>query len=78
MSATMDQPTAVQVLRQFEPLAGEWTSEATRPDLEPWPGGGRVTVEWLASGVHLVEPGTAELPEASGNVSITATDGRQP
>jgi hypothetical protein len=78
MSATMDQPTAVQVLRQLEPLAGEWTSEATRPDPEPWPGGGRVTFEWLASGAHLVERGTAELSEASGNVSITATDGRQP
>ena len=77
MSATMDQPTAVQVLRQFEPLA-EWTSEATWPDLEPWPGGGRVTLEWLSSRAHLVEPGPAELPEASGNVSVTATDGRQP
>jgi hypothetical protein len=43
----MDQPTAEQALRQLEPLVGEWTLEAKWPDGKPWPGGGRVTVEWI-------------------------------
>jgi hypothetical protein len=48
----MDQPTAEEALRQLEPLVGEWTIEARWPDGEPWPGGGRVTFEWHASGAH--------------------------
>ena len=70
----MDQPTAEQALRQLEPLVGEWTLEAKWPDGEPWPGGGRVTFEWHASGAHLLERGTAELPEAPDNVSIIGCD----
>ena len=70
----MDQPTAEQALRQLEPLVGEWTFQATWPDGEPWPGGGRVAFEWHASGAHLVERGTAELPEAPDNLSIIGCD----
>ena len=70
----MDQPTAEQALRQLEPLVGEWTFEAKWPDGEPWPGGGRVTFDWHASGAHLLERGTAELPEAPDNVSIIGCD----
>ena len=66
----MDQPTAEQALRQLTPLVGEWALEAKWPDGEPWPGGGRVTFEWHASGAHLLERGTAELPDAPDNVSI--------
>ncbi|HEX8771382.1 MAG TPA: hypothetical protein VF711_11500 [Acidimicrobiales bacterium] len=44
------------------------------PDGEAWPGGGRVTFEWHASGAHLVERGTVELPEAPDNVSIIGCD----
>ena len=61
----MDQPTAEHALRRLEPLVGEWTVEATWPDGTRWPGGGKVTFEWHASGAHLVERGTAELPEAA-------------
>ena len=70
----MDQPTADQALRRLEPLVGEWTFEARWPDGRPWPGGGRVTFEWLASGAHLLERGTADLPEAPDNVSIIGCD----
>ncbi len=70
----MDQRTAEQALRQLEPLVGEWTFEAKWPDGEPWPGGGRVIFEWHASGAHLLERGTAELPEAPDNVSIIGCD----
>ena len=69
-----DQPTAEDALRRLEPLVGEWTFEATWPDGTTWPGGGRVTFEWHASGAHLVEHGTAELPEAPENLSIIGCD----
>ena len=70
----MDQPTAEHALRQLEPLVGEWTVEARWPDGESWPGGGRVTFEWHASGAHLLERGTADLPEAPDNLSIIGCD----
>ena len=70
----MDQPTAEHALRELHPLVGEWAVEATWPDGKSWPGGGRVTFEWHASGAHLVERGTAELPEAPDNVSIIGCD----
>ena len=70
----MDQPTAEQALGQLEPLVGEWTVEAKWPDGEPWPGGGKVTFEWHASGAHLLQHGTAEFPEAPDNVSIIGCD----
>lgn len=60
----MEQPTAEQALRRLEPLVGEWTLEARPPGGEPWPGGGRVTFEWHASGAHLLERGTVEMSEA--------------
>lgn len=70
----MDQPTSEEALRRLEPLVGEWTFEATGADGQPWPGGGRFTFEWHASGAHLVQRGTADLPEAPTNVSIIGCD----
>ena len=70
----MDQPTAEHALRQLEPLVGEWVFEAKWPDGNLWPGGGRVTFEWHPSGAHLVQRGTAELPEAPDNISIIGCD----
>lgn len=71
----MDQPTAERALHQLEPLVGVWAIEATWPDGRKWPGGGRVTFEWHESRAHLVERGTAELPEAPDNISIIGCDG---
>ena len=71
----MDQPTADDALRKLDPLVGEWTLEATWPNGEKWPGGGTFSFEWHASGRHLVQRGTAELPEAPDNVSIIGCDG---
>jgi hypothetical protein len=70
----MEQPTAEAALRRLDPLVGEWTIEAKWPSGEPWPGGGRVTFEWHASRAHLVERGTADLPEAPTNTSIIGCD----
>jgi hypothetical protein len=71
----MSQPTAEQALRALDPFVGEWAMEATWPNGERWPGGGRVTFEWHDSGAHLVERGSVELPEAPDNVSIIGCDG---
>jgi hypothetical protein len=71
----MSQATAEYMLRELEPLVGEWTMEARWPDGTPWPGGGHVTFQWHPSGAHLVQHGTAELPEAPENVSIIGCDG---
>ena len=70
----MDQPTAEQALRQLEPLVGEWTFEATWPNGDSWPGGGTITFEWHTSRTHLIQRGTAALPEAPDNVSIIGCD----
>lgn len=70
----MDQPTAEEALRRLEPLVGEWTLEARWPSGESWPGGGRVTFGWHPSGAHLIERGTADLPEAPDNISIIGCD----
>jgi hypothetical protein len=70
----MDQPTADQALRRLDPLVGEWTIEARPPDGEPWPGGGKVTFEWLASGALLLERATVEVPEAPDSVCVIGCD----
>jgi hypothetical protein len=70
----MDQPTAEEALRNMEPLVGEWTLEATPPDGKPWPGGGRSTFEWHASGAHLIQRSTIALPEAPDSISIIGCD----
>jgi hypothetical protein len=70
----MDQPTAEQALRELEALVGEWTFEARWPGGEPWPGGGRVTFEWLPSRAHLLQRGTVDLPAAPDNVSVIGCD----
>src|SRR5205809_2719646 len=71
----MEQPTAGEALRRLEPLIGEWVLEAQPPGGEPWPGGGRSTIEWHDSSAHLVQRTTVELPEAPNSVSIMGCDG---
>ena len=71
----MDQPTAENALRRLQPLVGEWTMEAAWPNGDPWPGGGRMTVEWHDSGSLLVQRTTVDLPEAPATVSIIGCDG---
>ena len=70
----IDQPTAEGALRALDPLVGEWRLTAVGPGGEPWPGEARSTFEWHASGAHLVQTTTIEMPEAPDNTSIIGCD----
>ena len=70
----MDQPTAENALKKMEALVGEWTLEAIGPGGEPWPGEGRATIEWHASGAHLLKRTAIDVPEAPSEVSIIGCD----
>ena len=54
----MDQPTAEEALRRLEPLVGEWTFEATWPNGEVWPGGGRGDGNTITARWEIAEDGT--------------------
>lgn len=70
----VDGPTNRRPSVALEPLAGEWTFEANLAQRRGWPGGGRVAFEGHASGAHLLQRGTTELPEPPDNVAIIGCD----
>jgi len=70
----MDQPTAENALKEMEILVGEWTMEAKPPDGGPWPGGGRVTFEWMEGAQFLVERWSIDMPEAPDGTAILGCD----
>lgn len=70
----MEQPTAEQALGALEPLVGEWALTAVGPDGQPWPGEGRATFEWHASGAHLVQR-TVVGGGAPASTAIIGCDG---
>ena len=71
----MDQPTAEKALEGLGRLVGEWDLEAIWPGGDRWPGEARATIEWHASGAHVVQRSTADLPEAPSSVAIMGCDG---
>ena len=70
----IDQPTAEDALKALERLVGEWTLNAVSPDGEPWPGEARSTFAWHASGAHLVQTATINVPGAPDSISIIGCD----
>ena len=70
----MAQPDAARALRALEPFVGEWTIEARGPDGTPWPGEGRASFEWHASGAHLVQRTGIDAPGAPDSVAIIGCD----
>jgi hypothetical protein len=60
---------------RMEALVGEWTMEAKPPGGPPWPGGGRVTFEWLEAVPLLIERSHADMPEAPDGVTVIGYDG---
>jgi hypothetical protein len=70
----IDQPTAEAALEALEPLVGEWKLVAQPPDGEPWPGEARSTIAWHASGAHLVQTSSADLPATPSTLSMIGCD----
>jgi hypothetical protein len=60
--------------KRLEVLVGEWTLEAEPPGGPPWPGGGRVSFEWMESAPLLVQRWTIELPEAPDGIAVIGCD----
>ena len=71
----MSESTNPVARERLEALIGEWTMEAAPPDEPPWPGGGRVTFEWLEGGPLLIERWHVDLPEAPDGVAVIGCDG---
>jgi len=71
-----NQPTAERALKEMEVLVGEWTVKATGADGEPWPGGARITFEWLegSDGRLLIERATVQMPEAPNTACVIGCD----
>jgi hypothetical protein len=71
----MSESTNIVARERLEALVGEWTLDAGPPGGPPWPGGGRVTFEWLDGVPLLIERSHVELPEAPDGVSVIGCDG---
>lgn len=70
----IDQPLAEEALARLASLVGEWKLIAVGPDGEPWPGEAQATIEWYASGAHLVQRTSADHPDAPKTLSIMGCD----
>ncbi len=71
----MSESTNTAARERLEALVGAWTMEAVPPAGPPWPGGGRVTFEWLEGVPLLVERWHVDLPEAPDGVGVIGCDG---
>ena len=60
---------------RLEAFVGEWTLEAGPPDGPPWPGGGRVSFEWIEGAPLMIERSHVDLPEAPDAVMVIGCDG---
>lgn len=71
----MSASTDTGARERLEALVGEWTIEAGPPGGPPWPGGGRVTFEWLDGVPLLIERSHVDVPEAPDGVAVIGCDG---
>jgi hypothetical protein len=71
----MSESTNTVARERLEALVGEWTMEAGPPGGPPWPGGGRVTFEWLEGVPLLIERLHVDVPEAPDGVAVIGCDG---
>lgn len=71
----MGKSTNTAARERLQALVGEWTIEAIPPGGPPWPGGGRVSFEWLDGGPLLIERSHVELAEAPDGISVIGCDG---
>ena len=71
----MNELTNTVARERLEALVGAWTLEAGPPGGPAWPGGGRVTFEWLDGEPLLIGRTQIELPEAPDSSSVIGCDG---
>jgi hypothetical protein len=71
----MSESTNTAARERLQALIGEWAIEAKPPGGPPWPGGGRVTFEWLEGVALLIERFHVDLPEAPDGVAVIGCDG---
>jgi hypothetical protein len=71
----MSQSVDTAARERLEALVGEWTLVAGPPGGPPWPGGGRVTFEWLEGAPVLVQRWHIDMPEAPDGVAMIGCDG---
>ena len=71
----MAQPDRAATLERLDALVGEWSLEAGPPGGPAWPGGGRVSFEWLEGRTFLIERWAIELPEAPDGIAIIGASG---
>jgi len=71
----MSESTNTVARERLEALVGEWTIEAKPPGGPPWPGGGRVTFEWLEGAPLLIERSHVDMPAAPDSVAVIGCDG---
>lgn len=55
-------------------LVGEWTMQAGPPGGPPWPGGGRVSFEWLEGAPLLIARSHVDVPEAPDSLAVIGCD----
>jgi hypothetical protein len=71
----MGESTNTVARERLAPLIGGWTIKAGPPGGPPWPGGGRVTFEWLDGAPLLLQRSHIEVPEAPDSVAVIGCDG---
>jgi hypothetical protein len=69
--ATPSKNAAVEAL---EPLVGEWSMEATPPGGPPWPGGGRVSFEWMEGAPFLIERSHVDMGGVPDSICVIGCD----
>jgi ketosteroid isomerase-like protein len=72
-AAQLDRGAAA--LERLNALVGEWSLEAGPPEGPPWPGGGRVSFEWLDGRTFLIQRWHIDLPEAPDGIAIIGLAG---
>jgi hypothetical protein len=71
----MSESTNTVARERLAALVGGWTMEAGPPGGPSWPGGGRVTFEWLDGAPLLIQRSQIDVPEAPDSVAVIGCDG---
>ena len=62
------------MLKELEPLVGEWTVAAFSAAGEPWPGEAHASFQWHDSKAHLIWRSSIDWPAAPDSISIIGCD----